>query len=85
MHPLVGLVFDTLDDLDRATAGLSSEDALARPGGQSAIAWTLGHVTGTADFLINVRLRAREMHPEIARRRERFGASGDADDWEAVQ
>jgi hypothetical protein len=39
------LVYESWSDLDRATAGLTPEQATERRDGQSAIAWTVGHVS----------------------------------------
>jgi Protein of unknown function (DUF664) len=85
MHPLVGLVFDTLEDMERATAGLAEDDALGRAAGQNAIAWTVTHYALSVDHMINVSVRGMEPHPILARLHGQFGRSGDCADWLAVQ
>lgn len=83
---LVGAVIDMWADVDRAFAGLSEADALARHGGGSAFAWTLQHIAGFADGQINVRLRGGARHPVLLDQFERFREQpGTADQWEAVQ
>jgi hypothetical protein len=82
---LVALLYNTWEDADRVFAGLSDADALERYEGGSCFAWTLFHVTVGMDFFINAVLRGRRVHPTLASAYERFGSSGDADDWPGIQ
>ncbi len=81
---LVGLLYGAWDDLDRVLEGVTPEEALTRHDGASAFAWTLGHVTGNLDFLVNERVRGGSMHPTLRRQFEAFGTTGDASDWPGV-
>ncbi|MBM3933792.1 MAG: DinB family protein [SAR202 cluster bacterium] len=82
---LVGLVVEAWKDLDRAVAGLSAEDAVKRHAGGSSFAWTLAHVTHQVDVWVNVRFAKHPPHPVVAQDRFRFGGTGDASEWEAIQ
>ena len=75
------LVYQSWSDLDRAVAGLTPEQATERRDGQSAIAWTVGHVSQQVDSWLNMRLQGLPAHPLIRDPRFRTGAAGDADDW----
>jgi hypothetical protein len=75
------LVYQAWSDLDEAVAGLTPEQATDRRDGQSAIAWTVGHVSQQVDSWLNMRLQGLPPHPLIRDPRFRTGASGDADDW----
>ena len=82
---LASLVLEAWQDLDRATADLSAEDAERRVGTASPIAWTVAHCTQMVDSWINVAFQGRAAHPLLSGDVLRRGASGDAPDWSAVQ
>lgn len=82
---IAGLILGAWEDLDRALAGLSPEEAVARPDGGSSFAWTAAHLANQLDIWINVRIRGAAPHPYISRDEFRFGGSGAAEDWEAVR
>ena len=82
---LVGLLFDAWDDLDRATDGLDAAQAAAGMAGGSSFAWTVGHLASYVDFWINVKFAGREPHALISEDRFRFGAAGQAEDWDAIR
>ena len=84
-HPLASLVIEAWNDLDRATAGLSSEDATRRIGTASPIGWTVAHCTHMVDSWLNVRFQGRAPHALLIGDALRKGAAGDALDWDAVQ
>lgn len=81
---LVGLLFDAWDDLDRALSALDPELAVDASQG-SSFAWTAGHLANQVDAWINVRVAGREPHPLISQDRLRFGGSGEAEDWPAIE
>ena len=81
---LVPLLFESWGDLDRAYAGMTAEEATARPDGASAFGWTLRHLIGGTDFFVNELLRGGSMHPTFAREHAEHGFSGDCGDWEAI-
>ncbi len=81
---LVPLLFETWDDLDRAYAGMTAEEAIARPDGASSFGWTLRHLMGGTDFFVNELLRGGAMHPTFAREHAAYEFSGDCGDWDAI-
>lgn len=81
----VGQLFDAWDVLDRVLAGLSSDDLLEPWDGGSAFAWTYGHVANSIDSWINVRFAGHPPHPVIGAADLRFGGSGRANDWPAIE
>ena len=82
---LVGLLFSAWEDLDRAIAGLSPEDAVRSLDGGSSFAWTVGHLANQLDAWTNVRFQKRPPHKLIGQERFRIGGSGLAEDWEATR
>ena len=82
---LVGLLFEAWNDIDRVLDGLDSAEAIQQFDGGSSFAWTLAHVTNTVDAMINSRFTKRAAHGYIGQERFRFGGTGVADDWTAVQ
>ena len=82
---LAGLVLEAWHDLDRAVAGLSSEDAERRIGSASPISWTVAHCTHMVDSWLNVNFQSAEPHPFINGDAFRKGATGEALDWRDVQ
>lgn len=81
---LVALLLNTWNDADRVFDGLSDAQALERHDGGSCFAWTLSHLTVGMDFFINATLRGGRVHPVLASQYERFGFSGEADDWPGI-
>jgi hypothetical protein len=79
------MVLEAWKDLDRATAGLSSEDASRRIGTASPISWTVAHCANQLDSYVNVLFQGREPHQFLGQERFRFGAAGDPVDWEQVR
>jgi hypothetical protein len=82
---IVGLLFESWKDLDRVVDGLSVQDALRNFDGGSSFAWTYAHVANQVDTWINARFQQLQPHVLIGQRRFRFGGTGKADDWEAIQ
>lgn len=78
------LVYQAWDDLDLAVADLTPEQALERWNGQSAIAWSVGHVTQQVDSWLNTRIQGLAPHPLIADPRFHTGGDGGAEDWPAL-
>jgi hypothetical protein len=83
--PVVGLVFDAWDDLNRVLDDLSADDACRQVDGGSSFAWTLGHIANQVDSYINVRVQQHSPHPLFASERWRMGGSGAADNWDEVR
>lgn len=81
---LILLMYQSWLDLDAAVEGLTAEEAEARHGGASRIAWTVGHVTHMLDSWINTRFQKLPAHPLISDDMFRTGASGDSPGWPAV-
>ena len=75
------LVYQAWADLDAAVAGLTPAQAAERRDGQSAIAWTVGHVSQQVDSWLNVRFQGLPAHPTFSRDLFRTGGSGEAADW----
>ncbi len=82
---LVGLLFDSWDDLDRVIAGLDPEEAVASADGGSSFAWTVAQLASQVDGSINVRFQKRDPHQLIGQGRFRAGGSGAAQEWQAIQ
>ena len=85
LNPLVGLVIEGWDELDRVLDGLDAADATRQVDGGSSFAWTLGHVTNQLDSWVNVRLQHGAPHPVLEEARWRFGGTGVADNWDEVR
>jgi hypothetical protein len=85
LNPLVGLVIEGWDELDRVLDGLEAAGAIRQVDGGSSFAWTLGHVTNQLDSWINVRLQHAAPHPVFEDARWRFGGTGVADNWDEVR
>ncbi len=81
---LPDLLFDAFDDLDRVLRDLSPEDAVRHADG-SSFAWTVAHIANQIDALTNVRIQRLEPHPLIGQQRFRFGGTGEAENWDAIQ
>ncbi len=79
------MVLEAWNDLDRATADLSSEDAERRIGTASPISWSVAHCTNQLDSFVNVTFQGRERNQFIADDRFRFGAAGEPADWPQIQ
>ena len=82
---LVGLLFETWEDMDRGFAGLDPAEAVHQVDGGSSYAWTLARATNQVAAYINVRFQQRTSHALIDQDRFRFGGTGVADDWQAIQ
>jgi hypothetical protein len=85
MSAVAGMVLEAWNDLDRATAGLSAEDASRRIGTASPISWSIAHCANQIDSYVNVLFQGREPHPFLGQEGFRFGAAGDPAAWEQVQ
>ena len=83
--PLVGLVFEAWNDLDRVLAGLDSDHMGELVDGQSSFAWTLAHVTNQLDSWINVNFQRRSPHPLLSAQQFRMGSVGTAPDCATIQ
>ncbi len=81
----VGQLFDAWDVLDAVIAGLSPSELCEPWDGGSAFAWTYGHVANSIDAWINVRFAGHAPHPVIGVADLRFGGSGRANDWPAIE
>jgi hypothetical protein len=82
---LVGALFDAWDELDLVLVGVAPGDMIEPWGGGSTFAWTYGHVANSIDAWLNVRFQCLSPHPVIGEIDLRFGGSGRADDWPAIQ
>ena len=82
---LVGLLFESWNDMDRVVDGLTPTDALEPFDGGSSFAWTFAHAANGIDAWVNVRSQGRQPHPLIGERRYRFGGTGRAEEWESIQ
>ncbi len=80
-----GMVLEAWNDLDRATAGLSSDDAERRIGAASPISWSVAHCAQQLDSFVNARFQGHDRHPFVGRDSFRFGAPGAPTGWEQVQ
>ncbi len=82
---LVGLLYDSWEDFDRVTQGLSGEEATKQYDGGSSFAWTAAHLANQVDAWINVRFQERPPHTLVGQDRFRAGGEGAEEDWEAVR
>ena len=82
---VVGLLFEAWKETDRVLADLDPAIAEKSMNGGSSPAWTLAHLANHVDTWINVRFQERTPHPLIGGTRFRFGGSGIAEDWPAIQ
>jgi hypothetical protein len=78
---LARLVYQSWSDLDLAVAGLTPAQATERRDGQSAIAWTVGHVSQQVDSWLNMRLQGLPRQPLLADPCFATGARGEFGDW----
>src|SRR3990172_5469069 len=81
---LVGLVFESWNDIDRVLENLLPSEALLRLDEGSSFAWTLAHVTNQVDTWINVRFQGQPPHALIGQQRFRIGGTGVAENWPAI-
>jgi hypothetical protein len=81
---LIGLVFDSWDDLDRVLNKLNIQEAIEKPNSESSFAWTLAHVTEQIDRWVNVIAQDMLPHPDIGKDEFRFGGTGIAQDWSLI-
>lgn len=84
INATAGMVVEAWNDLDRATAQLSSQDAEQRVGTASPISWSVAHVTTQVDSWLNAVFQGRSKHPFISQERFRFGAAGEPASWAQV-
>lgn len=80
----MGQSLEAWKDLDTVLAGLSSEEAVARPDGRESFAWTLGHVSQQVDSWINVNFAGRKPNPLLSAERFRRGGVGASTDWHGI-
>jgi hypothetical protein len=78
---LVLFLYESWRLLDGAVNGLSREEATAREGTNSSIAWTVGHVTNMLDGWVNMRFQGLTPHPFISLPNFRTGGDGNERDW----
>jgi hypothetical protein len=78
---LVRALYQSWADLDDAIAGLTDEQATQRRDGQSAIAWTVGHVGQQIDSWLNMRLQGLPRNRLLADPCFATGEEGRFDDW----
>ena len=82
---LVTLLYQGFDELDRATVGLTREQAAESSYG-SSFAWTYAHTTNQVDAWVNVRFAGQQPHALIGQTRFRVGGVGAApEDWLTIQ
>ncbi len=81
---LVPMLFEAWNDLERAYAEMTEEEATARPDGASSFGWTLWHLSMFPDLIVNQVLGGGEAHPALTRQQEEHGFSGDCGDWAAI-
>jgi hypothetical protein len=82
---IVRYVYQSWLDLDCATQGLSEDRASSHAPGESAIAWTVGHVTHMVDSWLNIRFQGLPANPVLMNPDFRTGGSGNGNDWSAIQ
>jgi hypothetical protein len=81
----VWLLYDSWEEFDRVTSGLTDVQATVQHDGGSSFAWTAAHLANQVDAWINVRFQEREPHSLVGQDRFRVGGAGTQDDWAAVQ
>lgn len=81
---LIGLVFDSWDDLDRVLNKLDIKEAIESPNGESSFTWTLAHVTEQVDRWINVIAQNMLPHPDLGKKEFGFGGTGISQDWQLI-
>ena len=81
---LVGLVFDSWDDLDRVLDKLQIQQAIESPNGESSFSWTLAHLTEQVDRWVNVIAQNMLPHPDLGKKEFRFGGTGISQDWQLI-
>ncbi len=84
-NKLVGLLYESWADLDRAVSGISEEEATRHDEGGSSIAWTVAHVTQMLDSWLVARFQGVPPHPAISDAAFSTGASGEAEDWALIE
>lgn len=80
----VGLLWESLNDLDLAVSGLTSHEVTAQRNGGSSFAWTAAHVTQMFDSWILNKFMGRPRHPLLADRNFGAGGNGAAPDWHSI-
>ena len=82
---LVGLLFESWNDFDRALEGVTEDEAVERHFGGSSFAWTYAHGANLIDAWVNVRFGTMEPHALIGQNRYRFGGTGEPGQWQAIR
>jgi hypothetical protein len=78
---LAQAMYQAWADLDRAIAGLTPAQATERRDGQSAIAWTVGHVSQQVDSWLNMRIQGLPRNALLADPGFATGSRGEWPDW----
>ena len=82
---LVGLLFESWNDFDRALEGVTEDEAVERHFGGSSFAWTYAHAANLIDAWVNVRFGTMAPHALIGQDRYRFGGTGEPGQWQAIR
>jgi hypothetical protein len=85
MPRAVGLLYESLNDLDLALAGLSDGQVIERRNGGSSFAWTAAHVTQMFESWILRQFMGRPRHPLFADPNLGAGGSGATADWPTIR
>jgi uncharacterized damage-inducible protein DinB len=80
----VGLLYESLDDLERSVRGLPAALAESRPAHLSSIAWTAAHVTQMLDSWIVGRFAGQARHPLLSQPEWATGSIGTAAGWDGI-
>lgn len=81
----VGLLYESLSDLDLAVKGLSDDEATASRHGGSSFAWTAAHATQMFESWILHQFMGRPRHPLFSDRTFGAGGSGASADWPVIR
>lgn len=81
----VGLLYESLGDLDRSLAGLSNSAVAEQRSGASSFAWTAAHVTQMFESWILHRFMGRPRHELLADPNFSAGGTGAVDDWPSIR
>jgi hypothetical protein len=85
MPRAVGLLLESLNDLDLALAGLPDAELVARRDGGSSFAWTAAHVTQMFESWILHQFMRRPRHSLFADPNFGAGGSGATADWPTIR
>jgi hypothetical protein len=81
----VGLLYESLNDLDLALAGLSDGQVIERRNGGSSFAWTAAHVTQMFESWILHQFMRHPRHPLFADPNFGAGGSGATAGWPTIR